>query len=282
MSNGYDKNKKYYVLKYGIGDTYLVSTLLPYIAGAEKNIVLLIEKNNQRFIPAMFDEHVEVKQAVNLPYSMIAEFGKRATGQPVVLHSDWISGLPLSNLLGYKNFTLIDGYKLMLGLELGLVPVTPKNDAILSEEFVSQIAGYKNPILLCPQANSIATVEPEFWLELAKFLNNRSFTPLFMNDSPSSEFASISFPLSESIPLCNQIKGIISLRSGFCDLISNCSTAKIILYPKIKWYSGSLIQGSGLNAMGLSKGNLLEVEVSDFVNNSNLFKQIEGFLNEQV
>ena len=279
-SSGYDKNKKYYVLKYGIGDTYLVSTLLPYVADARENVVLLIEKGNQCFIPAMFDKYIEVREVVGLPYSMIDEFGNRNTGQPIVLHSDCIKGLPLSNLLGYKNFTLVDIYKVMLGLKLNLIPATPKSHSTLSEELSNKISIYKNLVLLCPQANSIATVEPEFWIEIAKFLKERNFTPVFMNDTPSNEFDSITFPLNESISLCNKIRGIISLRSGFCDLISSCSIAKIILYPKIQWYSGSLLQGSGLNSMGLSNEKLLELEVSNFVGDSNLFKQIEGFLNE--
>ena len=278
-SNGYDISKKYYVLKYGIGDTYLVSTLLPYLSQKEK-AVLLIEKANQAFIPLMFDESVEVKQVDNLPYELISEFGNRRNGEPIVLHSDWIRDVALSSLLSYKGFTLLDVYKLMLGLDFSVAPKFPKNDLTISAELLSRVGGYKNLVLLCPQANSIATVEPGFWIELANFLKQDGFEPVFMNASYSRGFDTIDFPLNESIPLCNNIKGVVSLRSGFCDLISSCSAAKVILYPKIQWYSGSLLQGASLNGMGLSKDKLLELEVSDFTNTSLFFNQIKKFLNE--
>lgn len=280
VSNRYEHNKHYYVLKYGIGDTYLVSTLLHCLRKDGKKIVLIIEKSNQQFIPAMFDDSVCVKQVTNIPYELVAEFGHNSSGQPIVLHPDWIKDVSLVNLLGYRGFTLLDLYKLLLDLDFGKRPAVPRYNSIVSATISNQLSVHENLILLCPQANSIATVGSDFWLELAEFLYCKGFSPIFMNYSYSEKFDSISFPLDESIAVCNSIKGVISLRSGFCDLISGCQTAKVVLYPKIKWYSGSLMQGSSLKAMGISNGPLLELEMLDLDSNLILFNQIEIFLNE--
>ena len=254
----YDKSKWYFILKYGIGDAYLVCCLLNHYRIKNEDFVLIFEKENQANIPKLFFEEEISYVDKDIPYLLINEFGKQVKGIPIILHPYHLNP-QIAEFIGYNNVTLIDIYKLLLKIDLNY---KPDNKLLPFKNIHSESS--KNKILLCPEANSIETISLEFWLSLANRIKEKGYLPVFMRTENVADYEIIDFEIQDAISIGNSFYGIISLRSGFCDLISTCSAKKIIIYPDIKWYSGKLIDGTSLINMDLcvNDNNLLEIVLS--------------------
>jgi hypothetical protein len=86
-----------------------------------------------------------------------------------------------------------------------------------------------------------------------------------MNSSIGSEkYMSIDFPLHLAIYFCNQAGYVVSLRSGFCDLVSTTTANAIVLYPILDKYKHQIIDSASLIEMKLSTGQKLQEMSFDF------------------
>jgi len=255
----YDQDKWYFILKYGLGDAYLVCTLLKKFAEINGDFILIFEKKNQINIPNFFFKKNLSYYDNKLPYGLIKEFGKQIKGVPIILHPIDLND-QISQLIGYKKITLLDIYKILLNIDLNTKP-----DNKLLPNKVVNISTYNNKVLLCPQANSVATLDIKFWIKLAELIKRTGYIPIFLRTENLQSYESIDFPIEDTISICNNFHGIVSLRSGFCDLISTCETKKIIIYPHVQWRSGKLIDSTSLSLMGLclDDNKLLEIELHE-------------------
>lgn len=258
----YDQKKWHFILKYGLGDAYLVCTLLKQFAAIHGDFILIFEKKNQVNIPDFFFKKHSSYYDNQIPYNLIKEFGKQIKGMPVVLHPIDLND-QISPLIGYNKITLLDIYKILLNIDLHSKP----NNNLLPCKILKKTF-YSDKVLLCPQANSVSTLSINFWIKLANLIANKGYQPIFLRTNDTEIYESIDFPIEDAITMCNNFHAVISIRSGFCDLISTCNTKKIIIYPEIQWRSGKLIDSTSLVSMGLCANNeqLLEIELS----NSNL------------
>lgn len=258
--NNFNNDKWYFVLNYGIGDTYLVSTLIPYIISKYKNVAFIIEKPNHRFIPRLFSDEVNILSDIDLPWELINEFGQFIPGNPIVLHPLHLLHKNLLQIIGFKQVSLLDMYKMLLGIDMYCMPITPKFQKSYTDE-VSEIFlknGLKkgNTVLLCPQANSVNHLDVLFWSRLAESIRIKGLIPVVLN-LQLDEFIKIDFSLTYAIPFVEYGGYVVSLRSGFCDLISTSKAKKIIIYPNEIWFSGQLFESTSLSKLHLCNNDSL-------------------------
>lgn len=270
----------YFISNYGIGDLYLLSSLLPALVSQGRKVSVIIEKENRSFIPALFSKEIEVIIDSAIRYNLIREFGQFKAGNPILLHPIDLLGSGLVQIIGCNGMTLIDSYKILLNLPIEVIPTSPSFESRRSNEVVKMFAQNRlvagKTVLLCTQANSIGILDENVWLKLAFFLKQRGFTPIFLNTS-IGEFSMVEFPLIESKEFCDYAGYVISLRSGFCDLIASSSAKKIILYPDEQWQAGPMIDGAGLCAMKLcDKTDTLEL-VLNARNIESITEQVSRF-----
>ncbi|WP_157886809.1 hypothetical protein [Hymenobacter sp. PAMC 26628] len=225
-------------------------------------------KKNHAFIPHLFSDKIKIISNLKIPKQLLNEFGRYGKGTPIALHPLDVKDVSLVNLIGYNGITLIDVYKIMLNLEPQYLPFSPDFRKSYIDEVKNILRDInllgEDVVLLCPQANSIDVLEDAFWIDIAEKIELEGFSPLFMNDNLKDErFQMVSFPLEYANDFCNLVGKVVSLRSGFCDLISKSDSLKIILYPDRQWYSGALIEGASLREMHLTEHNLLELSLKD-------------------
>ena len=267
--NKYRNDTWYFILKYGIGDAYMVSALLPEFIKQNPKVVLIFENKNQLFIPGLFVKDADVRLVTELPYELIAEFGSFRKGIPVVLHPIHLFDGKLLSVIGLKGATLMDVYKIILGLDFDVKPALPRfgdvQDDTVDQLFIRYALAKNRTVLLCPQANSIGLLDHSFWIRLAEKIQGIGLTPVFMNVKENVKgFQSVGFPLSDSKAFCDQAGYVVSLRSGFCDLIATSSAKKIILYPNIRFHSARLIESTRLIDLELAEQTgLLEIEIDE-------------------
>lgn len=265
----------FFILPFGIGDFYILLSLLDQfrkVNNAHKvsiGIVKPFQKQILDFFDCKFyrcvlitDEELEFcKSNIFIP------------GEPLILHPIYFMKNSLLSIIGYKNINLNDVYKIILNIPIDSINSAPK----LSEKFSKfakkrfndyGLSNYKTA-LLAPNANSFddSFFNNEYWDEVIKVLLQKGYKVL-LNDNKNNNkklsngnIISVNFPLNESIAFVNLCDVFISVRSGLCDLISTVNTKKIIIYPKLPWYSGNYITGCSLIEMGLSKSSIFEIEI---------------------
>lgn len=140
-------------------------------------------------------------------------------------------------------------------------------------------------VLLAPYANSLNMLPMEFWIKLAKKLNNLGYrvcTNSFGKDEPIIEgTCGLALEYNDLIAFLEQAGAVISLRSGLSDCISSAKCKKIILYPKQQLYEimggiGSSKDYFSLNNMKLCD-DAIEYEI-DFSNTKELKKVIKKII----
>ncbi|SOD18636.1 hypothetical protein [Pedobacter xixiisoli] len=257
LRGNFNKDKWYFVLSYGIGDAYIVSAIISEFTKKQGDVVLVFTKPNQEFIGRLFDKKIETRILKNYNKGLSNEFGKFKKGQPINLHPNDLYGGKFETILGFKDINLVDVYKILLGININAPlskPVFARiKSNIVKDYFVKSNLTIGKTVLLCPNANSISTLDPIFWLILADKLAKNGFTPTFMNSRDKNQlYPTIEFPLQHSMDVCNEANYVVSLRSGFTDLIATSTAKKIILYPDTMGHSGKLIDACSLIKMGLA------------------------------
>lgn len=270
---------------WGIGDTVMVAGLAHALI--KNNIaakVVLIVKPAHQFTAACFssvskvyvtDDQInllnQTANKLNLPHQELK------TGQYFYAHfQNW----ELAELIGYKHITILDCYRALFKLNKNINLEKPKT--VTEVEYADAkilFEKYKLPegktILLAPDANSISNVDPVFWKQLAEKLIHNGFTLVLNSDFNLSEERAIYFniPLKQIVPFSKLAGNVISIRNGLCDLLSIYDVKLVVVYPKIYWNGGPLIDGSGISSMWPSQ-NLTEIEI-DFKDENTLLNDYQ-------
>jgi hypothetical protein len=189
-----------------------------------------------------------------------------------VLHPSHFLGNALYSLIGYNGFTLIDIYKTLLNLPIKTKPninlhFSPELTKNAEKRFYDYGLIPQKTIIIAPHANSVNEnfISLEFWTDIIEYCKTKNYSIAALTGDAkylNLGMQPIDFPLSESIPFLNMCHSFISLRSGLCDLVGTAECNKIVLYPKLQWYSGSLIEGSSIKKMAIAKNNLHEIEIT--------------------
>lgn len=284
----FQRDTWYFIFNYGIGDTYLACAFLPYLIERGDKVTVFLTKPSQDFIPKLFSPAINVVLGQPLELALIEEFGQYGKGHPIILHPMHVVNRILINILGYKKFNLTDLYKIMLGLDLRLPPVAPQfaQDPAVEAEVDTLFEQYKLPagktVLICPKAVTIKEVADSFWKELADKLAAQGLVPVFMNSAAGGPaYLTVEFSLRAARAFCDRAGQVVSLRSGFCDLVATTSARMAVLYPNLKWLEDPLLVSTGLALMGISdEHNLLEITHDFETDSTPVYHTLSQFFHE--
>mgnify|MGYP004519286323 CR=1 FL=1 len=100
-------------------------------------------------------------------------------------------------------------------------------------------------VILAPECKSIPDISPVFWEQLALELKQAGLT-VFTNCSSKEDYVIYGTePLIAPIEIINEIVEecgfFVGIRSGLCDVISECNAYKVIIYPKLKGRKNSVV-----------------------------------------
>jgi hypothetical protein len=250
------------VPQFGIGDIFLVSALAGHVKRnfrAEKIRVLVREKH--LFIPRLFesiDEIVCVPNAIDI--RKIGEYEPQL-GKYLYAH---FPGLSMLEIVGRKGVTFGDCYKAILRVDenspfdISRQPTRPELDK--SIELLKRVGAVPGQtVVICPSAVSTSPYDRtprEFWGQLARSLEQAGLS-IVVNRDPkeqvrSDEFTSVAVPLELFRAYVYSAGYMVATRSGLCDLVSDLELNLAVVYPYIIWHGGRLIDGAGLQVMGLN------------------------------
>lgn len=286
------KGEWFFVSPYGIGDLCIILSLLPEFRKVHKarNISVGIVKENHKdllpLFPGSADRFVLLDKK-ELDFCTTHSF---ASGKPLLLHPEHIYPTSMHSLIGYKGFTLLDVYKLLMDLPIECPTVGPSFPGKeIARRAIQRFRDYgledQKTILMAPDAFSYRKpfVSRHFWEKLVREGRSRGFKVAMMSIKPELNaidgVTPVQFPLSEALPFLNQCGYLIGNRSGFCDLVASIPTTNILLYSKEKWHAGTLLEGSSLKRMGMAGENSHELE-ADSTNHEDLLPRILDIIKE--
>lgn len=253
----------------GIGDTYFVCALAKEISRVNQDLAIVaIAKQQHQDIPALFSDSItrtvtfQSRQIVNS-----AAFARQlAPGKLFFAHPSVNFCNGKIDLVGYKQFNLLDSYRFTFKLDEAAALSSPTISQEIRKSAKKKMTDYGLPpaktVILAPDSSStpnltnIRTDADDFWYLVAQKLAAQGYTVTLLtnrNDSFLPQIPRIEFPLREAIPLAEMCGWVIAARSGLCDLLATAKTKLTILYPEHKWYSGTVYTTTSLQLMGLNQ-----------------------------
>ena len=256
---------------YGIGDTYLILSLLT--AFKQQNgggkIRLILTQPSHTALLKLFPDVVNIMILVDLDWLRIIPVKTALSkGTTIIFSCLCFFRNAMVSLLGYKNMTINEVYKIMLNIAVTTPNAKPVIPSEVSEAGTKRFDSYglpkQNTVLLAPHANTVneQSLPLVFWTDLIRFLlDNQYQVAILSNDTVyqiSDEVKPVFFPLDEAIPFCEQCGYLVSIRSGLCDLVSTADCEKIVLYPKNQPNSRNIAQWSSIVNMGIAGEKVYE------------------------
>ena len=261
---------------YGIGDTYLLLSLLTDFKrqnGGGK-IRLVLTQPSHTDLLKLFPDVVDTMVLVDLDWlRIIPAKTELSKGTATIFSCLYFFRNAMASLLGYKNMTINEVYKIMLNMAVNTPNVKPFIPAAVSESAIKRFKAYgltsQQTVLLAPHAVTVnqQSVPQSFWTELTRFLLDSGYQVAILSKEAvyqiSGEVKPVFFPLDEAIPFCEQCGYLVSIRSGLCDLLATSDCEKLILYPKTQPGSRNIAQWSSIVNMGLANDKVYEYIYDD-------------------
>jgi hypothetical protein len=266
------KGEWFFVSPYGIGDLCIILSLLPEFRKIHKakKIAIGITNEKHRDIFAVFPDSADRYEIIQKKDLIFCKSNRFEPGNPVIIHPEHIYPSSMQSLIGYKNITLVDIYKILLNLPIGCnmaKPVKPGKDLIAdaSQRFEEYGLTISVPFCLHPMLfHTGIRFCPEFWKELVEKLQEAGLKTAMMTNRHDLQtiegVIQVDFPLKEAITMVSLCGFFIGNRSGFCDLVAGSPAMKIILYSTEIWHSGKLIDSCSLKKMGMAGDETFEFE----------------------
>ena len=256
---------------YGIGDTYLLLSLLP--AFKQQNgggkIRLVLTQPSHADLLKLFPEVVDTVVLVELDWLRVIP-AKTALlkGTVTIFSCLFLFRNAMTSLLDYKTITINEIYKIMLNIAVTAPNVKPVIPSEVSEAGIKRFSSYgltsQQTVLLAPHAVTVneQSLPQVFWTDLICFLLDNGYRVAILSSNEvyqiSDNVIPVFFPLDEAIPFCEQCGYLVSIRSGLCDLVSTANCEKMILYPKTHPNARNIAQWSSIVNMGLAGERVYE------------------------
>ena len=261
---------------HGTGDYYICGMYLPaYLKqqGISDYVFLVKDTGSERKVTELFEAyqgHVVSISSVD-ELSRFSEFMRQE--EPLCRSfekSDHLSFIG-EQLKGYRGLSLMDFY---LWYGFGFQDTPARSEPRFSQDIERIRAEMEErslprgkTILLSPYSTCSKEYLPqkEIWEEIAEHLKGHGYTVAtncFGEEVPVKGTLPMSIPYQDLVPFLNEAGGFIGVRSGLCDIISQSTCKKIIIYPEKSdfWPSGRTEVFVGLHAMGLCQmGKNVEV-----------------------
>ena len=229
----FSENTYYILCPYGIGDLILWGGAIKAFKEKHSDIekVCLIVKKSLGGIAKSYPSVDEVIASDNLRDQLMAfslrwhtwELKNYYWGH---VRYDWnFRQVVMSDgqLIG-KGFEILPGVTLTkpLGSEIWLSGQfeTPELDL---RNCMPNKSDVNNAVVLMPYAKTVSLIDESFWENLAgglKKVGYRVFTNIAQNEKAIAGTEILSLSILDTVQFCSACKAVVSLRSGFCDLLS--------------------------------------------------------------
>jgi len=247
------------VADYGVGDHYIVAALAADVRSRYGLRIWLAGKARLAFLSGLFpaaERYLTWPENLN-PAQLVAKQVRGGT----FFHAHF-PGLELMRAVGYNRFHFLDAYRCRLGLrpEAALSQARrPRSDEIEAARTTLRAHGFDpaESVLVCPEARTTPTdgVGPEFWAALYAGLAAAGLRPV-VNASPNCGLPDgvgrLSPELSELRALAGACAGVCSIRSGFSDLVCDLPMPGVVIYPQVRYWAGTLLEGTTFDRYGLA------------------------------
>ncbi len=171
--------------------------------------------------------------------------------------------LELMRAVGFNGFHFLDAYRCRLGLPLSANPTRPRQP--VAAEITAAIDLLRSrgltpgrTVVCSVDARTTPTdgVDAAFWTALATELRAVGLAVL-VNSGPTTAVpaglvsASIELPLFRAV--VQAAGGFCSVRSGLSDLACDLRCPQVVVYPDVRYWSGTLLEGTTFGKFGLTK-----------------------------
>jgi len=225
------KDTWYFVLNNHIGDSYIFCSLMHSFKKIYHGRVVVILPKRYAYIGKLFNDIDEVYGVNLFAPNYLGNFINPIKGRIVPVFKN-IPLPPLPNIkTKYFNFTLI---KLNYGLPINSKfskPYIETKYIKKARSLINRLSTKNKMILLVPFAHGKKLpIEIKLWQNLINYLNNNGYQ-VFVN-SRFQFYGAINMylPIELVIPFVENMNLVISVRTGFVDLISSTKVKKIIVY----------------------------------------------------
>lgn len=270
-----EKNEFGFICPFGIGDTYLVCSLLEHllIRNKKKFVKIFVKKKHKDIAELFKNSKIRIK-VVNMPnnkfFKLLALLPKKRSilrpGHITIAHPGFIRGTSW-NKIGKGNTNFLKTWQEFFGLDINCKPSLPLVTYTLKHQAMQRCLklGLKKnkTIILAPEANSFKNFNLQFWQTVADSFKKRGFTVCLLSITRKLELKGtklISFPLGEALPIAKYCGLVISTRSGLCDLLSTAKANICIIYSG---YTNLLYRDFSLRDLSKGRGRILEFEVDE-------------------
>jgi hypothetical protein len=121
------KGEWFFVSPYGIGDLCIILSLLPEFRKIHKakRIAIGITRESHYDLAEVFPGSADRFEILDKKELVFCKSHHFAPGNPMVIHPEHIYPSSMQSLIGYKNFTLLDVYKVLLNLPILCKTIPP-------------------------------------------------------------------------------------------------------------------------------------------------------------
>ncbi len=244
--SGADDKTWVFLMPCSIGDVLFLCSLIAAFKVKNGGKVAVLVKQNHELIAKMFrdiDFCISLKSLSfeYADYSKICNSAVIKKGEIFIAHPELNPSLStVSGILGYKDLTLLDLYKMMLNLGMKAEMAVPNFDIYnlnkAKDFFNENNLNSQKTIILFPTAATCAEVGEIFWKNIISSFTAIGFKVLINAEKNNSAFEQddvikINKSLDEVIAISLTCYGAISLRSGICDLLCFGKKKIAVLYP---------------------------------------------------
>ena len=238
----------YMIVPYGIGDAMILCGLKSVIEKQYGAEVIPVLKPSHELVAKMYDIGNYLVRSFNIEELLqIASEQNLLPGKMFVAHPAFTKRKLDEDFLNHK-LGFVEMFREFLGIENGDGITLPK----FGPEYVSEIdeealkikigvSNFDDVILVAPEIKSASEserIQDEWYLNKIHEYEKHGYKVVVNCDAHRSNYTehAVDMTLDELAYLGTKAKKVISVRSGFCDLIYLYSKSMDVLYPNVAFY----------------------------------------------
>lgn len=248
------------VADHGIGDHYLVGAFAAAIARQHRVRPWLAGRGALSFLADLFPG---VERYLAWPVEAAPGSIRTPDIRGGTLFHAHFPGLELMRAVGYNGFHFLDAYRCRFGLPPAATlerPRPPGPDDLARAVATLQAHGLPpgRSVLLGLEARSTPMdgVDDAFWSRLVAALRAAGWHP-FANGGPATRAPAglpvVASPVEHLRGLALAAGAVCTVRSGLSDLLSDLPCPRVVVYPHVRYWAGTLQGGTGFARFGLAR-----------------------------
>jgi hypothetical protein len=248
------------VCPYHLGDTYLISSLLPAFAETHRDRaerVYVLTEPKQAEIPRLFAPAATPVAVPGLGPQIadrLTSVAAFAPNFPFIVHMLHYGDGRLGAFMGHRGVTVMDLWRHILQLPfdapMAKPTVWPELRARAEKTFTETGLPRGRTAVLFPKAYTSPPMPDPYWTALARGLERRGWavaTSVVGDEQPFPGTAAVRFPIVDTLPFVEAAGWAISSRSGIADVFAHAACRKTVIYSRRIG-----LRAFGLAAMGLT------------------------------